>query len=59
MEGKKSFKDGKAAGKDEVTLEIRKKWSKLVIECLWKINNRTPKSIVVAKNWQGTVTILM
>ena len=51
------FKNGKAAGKHEVTGEIIKGGSDRVVDWIWRLHNMAFESCVVSEDWMSAVII--
>ena len=51
------LKDGKAAGKDEVTEEMVKGGGDVVVDCIWKLYNMAFESDVVPEDLRSAVIV--
>ena len=51
------LKNGKAAGKDEITGEMIKGGSDRVVELIWRLCNMAFESGVVPEYWRSTVIV--
>ena len=51
------FKNGKAAGKDEITREMIKGGGDRVVDCIWRLCNMAFESEVVPEDWRSIVIV--
>ena len=51
------LKNGKAAGKDEVTGEMIKDGVNRVVDCIWRLCNMAFESGIVANDWRSAMII--
>ena len=53
------LKNGKAASKDEITIEMKKDGGDRVVDWIWRMSNMAFESGVVPRDWRPAVIVLL